>query len=137
MPTVSVRYIVDDVDDAIRFYVDHLGFTEVMHPAPTFAMLTRGDLRLALSQPGGGPGGGAALPDGTLPTPGGWNRFAIEVDDVDARNAQLTAAGFHARSDVIDGVGGRQVIIDDPSGNPVELFQPTIEQARLDQGSKP
>jgi predicted enzyme related to lactoylglutathione lyase len=100
-------------------------------------MLTRGDLRLALSQPGGGPGGGAALPDGTLPTPGGWNRFAIEVDDVDARNAQLTAAGFHARSDVIDGVGGRQVIIDDPSGNPVELFQPTIEQARLDQGSKP
>jgi catechol 2,3-dioxygenase-like lactoylglutathione lyase family enzyme len=137
MPTVSVRYIVDDVEDAIRFYVDHLGFTEVMHPAPTFAMLTRGDLRLALSQPGGGPGGGAALPDGTLPTPGGWNRFAIEVDDVDARNAQLTAAGFHARSDVIDGVGGRQVIIDDPSGNPVELFQPTIEQARLDQGSKP
>ena len=137
MPTVSVRYIVDDVDDAIRFYVDHLGFTEVMHPAPTFAMLTRGDLRLALSQPGGGPGGGAALPDGTLPTPGGWNRFAIEVDDVDALHARLTAAGFHARSDVIDGVGGRQVIIDDPSGNPVELFQPTIEQARLDQGSKP
>jgi catechol 2,3-dioxygenase-like lactoylglutathione lyase family enzyme len=137
MPTVSVRYIVDDVEDAIRFYVDHLGFTEVMHPAPTFAMLTRGDLRLALSQPGGGPGGGAALPDGTLPTPGGWNRFAIEVDDVDARNAQLTAAGFHARSDVIDGVGGRQVIIDDPSGNPVELFQPTIEQARLDRESKP
>ncbi len=136
MPTVSVRYIVDDVDEAIRFYVDHLGFTEVMHPAPTFAMLTRGDLRLALSQPGGGPGGGAALPDGTLPTPGGWNRFAIEVDDVDALNAQLTAAGFHPRSDVIDGVGGRQVIIDDPSGNPVELFQPTIDEARLDQGSK-
>ena len=136
MPTVSVRYIVDDVDDAIRFYVDHLGFTEVMHPAPTFAMLTRSDLRLALSQPGGGPGGGAALPDGTLPTPGGWNRFAIEVDDVDALHIQLTAAGFHARSDVIDGVGGRQVIIDDPSGNPVELFQPTIDEARLDQGSK-
>jgi catechol 2,3-dioxygenase-like lactoylglutathione lyase family enzyme len=137
MPTVSVRYIVNDVDDAIRFYVDHLGFNEVMHPAPTFAMLARGDLRLALSQPGGGPGGGAALPDGTLPTPGGWNRFAIEVDDIDLLHAQLTAAGFHARSNVIDGVGGRQVIIDDPSGNPVELFQPTIEQARLDYETKP
>jgi len=137
MATVSVRYIVDDVDDAIRFYVDHLGFAEVMHPAPTFAMLTRGDLRLALSQPGGGPGGGAALPDGTLPTPGGWNRFAIEVDDIDSLHAQLTAAGFHARSSVIDGVGGRQVIIDDPSGNPVELFQPTIDEARLDHDAKP
>src|SRR5690349_2063729 len=83
MASVSVRYIVDDVDDAIRFYVDRLGFDEVMHPAPTFAMLARGDLRLALSKPGGGPGGGASLPDGTLPTPGGWNRFAIEVDDID------------------------------------------------------
>ena len=132
MPSVSVRYIVDDVDDAIRFYIDHLGFTEVMHPAPTFAMLARGDLRLALSKPGGGPGGGTALPDGTLPTPGGWNRFAIEVDDVEQLYTQLVAAGVHARSTVIDGVGGRQVIIDDPSGNPVELFQPTIAEAKLD-----
>jgi catechol 2,3-dioxygenase-like lactoylglutathione lyase family enzyme len=132
MPTVSVRYIVDDVDDAIRFYVDHLGFTEVMHPAPAFAMLARGDLRLALSKPGGGPGGGASLPDGTRPTPGGWNRFAIEVDDVDRLYDELTAAGVHARSEIIDGVGGRQVIIDDPSGNPVELFQPTIPEAKLD-----
>ncbi len=134
MPTVSVRYIVDDVDDAIRFYVDRLAFTEVMHPAPTFAMLARGDLRLALSKPGGGPGGGAQLPDGTLPTPGGWNRFAIEVDDVDALYAQLLDAGVHARSEVIDGVGGRQVIVEDPSGNPVELFQPTIQEAKLDPG---
>jgi catechol 2,3-dioxygenase-like lactoylglutathione lyase family enzyme len=133
MATVSVRYIVDDVDDAIRFYVDRLGFDEVMHPAPTFAMLARGDLRLALSKPGGGPGGGAALPDGTLPTPGGWNRFAIEVDDVDQLYAQLLTAGVRARSEVIDGVGGRQVIIDDPSGNPVELFQPTIREAKLDR----
>jgi len=129
---VSIRYIVDDVDEAIRFYVDHLAFTEVMHPAPAFAMLARGDLRLALTKPGGGPGGGAALPDGTLPTPGGWNRFAIEVDDVDQLYAQLVSAGVHARSTVIDGVGGRQVIVDDPSGNPVELFQPTIDEARLD-----
>ena len=132
MPSVSVRYIVDDVDDAIRFYVDHLGFTEVMHPAPTFAMLARGELRLALSKPGAGPGGGSAVVDGTLPTPGGWNRFAIEVDDVEQLYAKLIAAGVHARSALIDGVGGRQVIIDDPSGNAVELFQPTIAEAKLD-----
>ena len=93
MPSVSVRYIVDDVDDAIRFYIDHLGFTEVMHPAPTFAMLARGDLRLALTKPGGGPGVGAALPDGTLPTPCGWSRFAIEVTNVEQLYTQLVAAG--------------------------------------------
>jgi catechol 2,3-dioxygenase-like lactoylglutathione lyase family enzyme len=131
MASVSVRYIVDDVDDAIRFYVDRLGFDEVMHPAPAFAMLARGDLRLVLSKPGGGPGGGAAMPDGTVPTPGGWNRFAIEVDDLDTLHTQLTAAGVHARGPIIDGVGGRQVIVDDPSGNPVELFQPTIAEAKL------
>jgi catechol 2,3-dioxygenase-like lactoylglutathione lyase family enzyme len=131
MPSVSVRYIVDDVDAAIRFYVDRLGFTEVMHPAPTFAMLARDDLRLVLSQPGGGPGGGASMPDGSLPTPGGWNRFAIEIEDIDGLLADLVAAGVNARSAVIDGVGGRQVIVDDPSGNPVELFQPTIDEARL------
>jgi catechol 2,3-dioxygenase-like lactoylglutathione lyase family enzyme len=131
MPSVSVRYIVDDVDAAMRFYVDRLGFDEVMHPAPTFAMLKRDELRLVLSKPGGGPGGGAAMPDGALPTPGGWNRFAIEVDDIDGLLASLTAAGVHARSGVIDGVGGRQVIVDDPSGNPVELFQPTAPEAKL------
>lgn len=131
MASVSVRYIVDDVDDAIRFYVDQLGFDEVMHPAPTFAMLKRGDLRLVLSKPGGGPGGGAAMPDGSIPTPGGWNRFAVEVDDIDGLLESLTGAGVHARSGVIDGVGGRQVIVDDPSGNPVELFQPTAPEAKL------
>ena len=82
MATVSVRYIVDDVDAALTFYRQHLGFEEQMHPAPTFAMLTRGDLRLLLSAPGGGPGGGQAMPDGTLPTPGGWNRFSLEVADL-------------------------------------------------------
>ena len=84
MATVSVRYIVNDVDAAIAFYTRHLGFTEVMHPAPAFAMLSRGDLRLVLSAPGAGPGGGQAMPDGTLPTPGGWNRFSVEVADLDA-----------------------------------------------------
>ena len=131
MATVSVRYIVDDVDAAIAFYRDRLAFTEVMHPAPAFAMLTRGDLRLLLSAPAGGPGGGAPMPDGTLPTPGGWNRFATEVDDLAATVEELRAAGVTFRNDIVDGVGGRQIIAEDPSGNPVELFEPTRPEARL------
>lgn len=133
MASVSVRYIVSDVDEAIAFYTGSLGFTEVMHPAPTFAMLVRGDLRLVLSAPGGAPGGGAAMPDGTAPTPGGWNRFAMEVDDLDALVAQLHGAGVRFRNDVVDGVGGRQIIAEDPSGNPVELFEPKIDEARLER----
>lgn len=131
MATVSVRYIVDDVDAAIGFYCGRLGFAEVMHPAPTFAMLSRGDLRLVLSAPGGGPGGGAAMPDGTVPTPGGWNRFQIEVDDIETLAESLKASGAHFRNEIITGVGGKQVLVDDPSGNPVELFQPIIAEARL------
>lgn len=131
MATVSVRYIVDDVDAAIAFYCRHLGFEEQMHPAPTFAMLVRGDLRLVLSAPGGGPGGGQAMPDGTMPTPGGWNRFSLEVNDLDSTVEGLRSAGVHLRSDVITGVGGKQVLVDDPSGNPVELFQPTRPQAHM------
>jgi catechol 2,3-dioxygenase-like lactoylglutathione lyase family enzyme len=131
VPTVSVRYFVDDVDEAIEFYCRHLGFTEVMHPSPPFAMLARGDLRFLLSAPGGGPGGGAPMPDGTLPTPGGWNRISLEVDDLDGMVAALRSAGVHFRSDVVTGVGGNQVVLDDPSGNPVELFQPTRPEARL------
>lgn len=131
MATVSVRYIVDDVDAAIEFYRDRLGFAEIMHPAPAFAMLSHGDLRLVLSAPGGGPGGGAAMPDGTVPQPGGWNRFSLEVDDLDATVAALRAAGVAFRNDIVEGVGGRQVLVDDPSGNPVELFQPTRAEARL------
>jgi len=135
MASVSVRYFVDDVDAAIEFYTAHLGFRLVMHPAPPFAMLERDALRLLLSAPGGGPGGvsggGAAMPDGTLPTPGGWNRFAIEVDDIESVAARLRESGTHFRNEIVDGVGGRQVLIEDPSGNPVELFQPLIEEARL------
>jgi len=133
MATVQVRYIVDDVDAAIAFYTTQLGFTLDMHPAPPFAMLSRGDLRLVLSAPNPMGGGGQSMPDGAQPRPGGWNRFAIEVDDVDGLHAQLTGVGVRARSDVIDGVGGRQVIIEDLSGNPVELFQPTIPEAKLDR----
>ena len=131
MATVQVRYIVNDVDAAIAFYCQHLGFKEEMHPAPAFAMLSRGDLRLVITKPGGGPGGGQALPDGTLPEPGGWNRFAIEVDDLAATVASLRKAGAHFRSDVIVGVGGNQALVEDPSGNPIELFQPTRQEARL------
>ena len=131
MATVSIRYIVDDVDAAIRFYCDQLGFEERMHPAPAFAMLERGDLRLVLSAPGGGPGGGAAMPDGTHPAPGGWNRFALEMEDLDATVDALRAAGVRFRNEIIDGVGGRQILAEDPSGNPVELFQPTRQEARL------
>jgi catechol 2,3-dioxygenase-like lactoylglutathione lyase family enzyme len=129
--TVGVRYIVDNVDAAIDFYCTELGFTEVMHPAPAFAMLTHGDLRLVLSAPGGGPGGGQALPDGTLPRPGGWNRFQLEVEDIETTVAALREHGARFRSDIIAGVGGRQVLVEDPAGNPVELFEPTREEARL------
>src|SRR5437764_5317146 len=104
MATVSVRYIVDDVDAAIRFYCGHLGFREEMHPAPTFAMLSRGDLRLVLSAPGGGGGGGQAMPDGRLPEPGGWNRFAIEVSDIAATVDTLRKAGAIFRNDIVTGV---------------------------------
>ncbi|GGB37432.1 glyoxalase [Flexivirga endophytica] len=131
MPTVSVRYIVHDVDAAIAFYTGRLGFTEVMHPAPAFAMLARGDLRLVLSAPGGGPDGGQAMADGTTPSPGGWNRFAIEVDDLEGLVSELRAGGVRFRNDIVNGVGGRQTIAEDPSGNPVELFEPTIDEARL------
>jgi catechol 2,3-dioxygenase-like lactoylglutathione lyase family enzyme len=128
---VSVRYIVHDVDAAIGFYRDRLGFTEIMHPAPAFAMLERGELRLVLSAPGAGPGGGAAMPDGTLPAPGGWNRFTLQVEDLDATVAELRATGAHFRNEIVEGVGGRQILVEDPSGNPVELFEPKLEEARL------
>ncbi len=135
MATVQVRYIVDDVDAAIAFYCERLGFHEDMHPNPSFAMLSRGDLRLVLSRPGGGPGGGQAMPDGTLPAPGGWNRFAIEVSDLEAMVEALRRAGARFRNDIVTGVGGRQILVEDPSGNPVELFEPILSEARL--GSRP
>ena len=131
MATVSVRYIVDDVDAAIGFYCDQLGFDEVMHPAPTFAMLSRGDLRLVLTAPGGGPGGGQAMPDGTLPAPGGWNRFQLEVPDLESTVDELRARGARFRNEIVAGVGGKQILVEDPSGNPVELFEPTRAEARL------
>ena len=135
MPTVSVRYIVNDVDEAIAFYRDSLGFAEVMHPAPSFAMLSLGDLRLLLSAPGQGPGGGSAMPDGSAPEPGGWNRFAIEVSDLEATVSALRDNGVRFRNQIVTGVGGRQILAEDPSGNPVELFEPVLPEARLSQSS--
>lgn len=124
MATVSVRYIVDDVDAAIAFYCRHLDFREEMHPAPTFAMLVRGDLRLLLSAPSERGGGGQAMPDGTSPAPGGWNRISLEVSDLDTIVAGLRDAKVHLRNQIVTGVGGRQILLDDPAGNPVELFEP-------------
>jgi catechol 2,3-dioxygenase-like lactoylglutathione lyase family enzyme len=131
MATVSVRYIVDDVDAAIDFYCQLLGFHEEMHPAPSFAMLSRGGLRLVLSAPGGGPGGGQAMPDGTVPEPGGWNRFQLEVSDLAATVEKLREHGVRFRNEIVTGVGGKQILVEDPSGNPVELFEPTLPEARL------
>ena len=133
MATVQVRYIVRDIDAAIRFYTEQLGFHLDMHPAPPFAMLSLGDLRLVLSAPNPSGGGGQPMPDGTAQQPGGWNRFAIQVSDLSATVQRLRAAGAHFRNDIVTGVGGKQVIVDDPSGNPVELFEPTIAEARLPQ----
>ncbi|HEX5419759.1 MAG TPA: VOC family protein [Gammaproteobacteria bacterium] len=126
---VNVRYIVDDVDAAIDFYCRHLGFREEMHPAPTFAMLALGDLQLLLSAPSGQGGGGQSMPDGTKPQPGGWNRISLQVTDLAAHVERLRGAGVRFRNDIVTGVGGRQILLDDPSGNPVELFEPGQRRA--------
>ena len=123
MTKVSVRYIVDDVDAAIPFYTSMLGFKLEMHPAPGFARLSRGDLQLLLNRPGAG-GAGQAMPDRQLPSPGGWNRIQIEVDDLEAIVEKLKRAGARFRNEIVTGNGGKQILVEDPSGNPLELFQP-------------
>ena len=124
MATVSVRYIVHDVDAAIAFYTKHLDFKVEMHPAPAFAMMTRGDLRLLLSAQTGAGGGAQPMPDGRKPEPGGWNRIQLQVADLNAVVESLRRAGVHFRNDIVTGIGARQILLDDPSGNPVELFEP-------------
>lgn len=136
MATVQVRYIVNDVAAAIKFYTEQLGVKLEMHPAPPFAMLSRHGLRLVLSAPNPSGGGGQPMSDGTQQIPGGWNRFAIEVNDISALVETLRKAGVHFRNDIVTGVGGKQAIIDDPSGNPVELFQPTRPEAYLDNNNQ-
>ncbi len=122
MQTVSVRYIVDDVDAAVGFYVDQLGFEVQMHPAPGFAMLSLGNLRLLLNAPGAGGAGRAG--DEARPEPGGWNRFQLAQEDLDATVTRLREAGAEFRSGIVEGQGGRQILVADPSGNVVELFEP-------------
>ena len=119
---VNVRYLVDDVDASVAFYTSHFGFSVLSNRAPAFADVVRGHLRLLLSGPTSS--AGRSMPDGRTPAAGGWNRLHFVVDDIDDEIAQLRAAGVPFRSDVVTGPGGRQIVLDDPSGNPIELCQP-------------
>ena len=122
---VSVRYIVNDVDSSISFYTELLGFKVVMHPAPEFAWLSKGDFRLLLSKPSGAGGGGQSMPDGTTPTPGGWNRFQLEVENLEETVNALKSKNAQFRNDIVIGIGGKQILLKDPSDNIIELFQST------------
>lgn len=122
MSAVNIRYLVDDVDAAVKFYTTHFGFSLLSNASPAFADVTRGELRLLLSGPTSS--AGRPLSDGRRPTPGGWNRIHFIVDDLEADVQRLRAAGVQFRSDIITGPGGSQILLDDPSGNPIELFQP-------------
>jgi catechol 2,3-dioxygenase-like lactoylglutathione lyase family enzyme len=121
--TVNVRYMVDDVDAAVAFYTEHFGFTLLSNAAPAFADVIRGNLRLLLSGPKSS--AGRPMPDGRQPGPGGWNRIHLIVDDLPAEVERLRAAGLTFRNDIVKGPGGSQILVDDPSGNPVELFEPS------------
>src|SRR6266542_1675496 len=124
--TVHVRYMVDEVGAAVTFYTTHLGFALLNNSGPAFAVVKRGNLRLLLSGPSSS--AGRPMPDGRQPGPGGWNRIHLLVDDINAEVARLREAGVRFRNDVVTGPGGKQILIDDPSGNPIELFQPAAHQ---------
>ena len=121
---MSVRYFVDDVDAAINFYTQHLGFTVAMRPAPSFAILARGDLRLLLNAAGGPGGATQPMPDGRKPEPGGWNRIQLQIENLEDKVETLRKAGAKFRNDIVTGFGGKQILLDDPAGNPIELFEP-------------
>lgn len=119
---VSVRYMVDDVDQAVDFYTRHFGFKRGHNASPAFADVVRGDLRLLLAGPTSS--AGRPMPDGRKPGPGGWNRIHFVVEDIQSEVERLRSAGLSFRNDIVSGPGGRQILVDDPSGNPIELFQP-------------
>lgn len=125
------RTIVNDVDAAIAFYVNHLGFKLDMHPAPAFAEVSHGDMHIYLTQPNQrGAGGGAPMPSGEQQKPGGWNRIHLIIGDLDAKVKELKAAGCRFRNDIVQGTGGKQILLEDPSGNLVELFEPNTRAYR-------
>ena len=130
---VNVRYLVDDVERAVGFYTEHFGFELRNDHAPAFADVVRGHLRLLLSGPQSS--AGRPMPDGRVPQPGGWNRIHLIVDDIESEVARLRESGLSFRNDIVTGPGGQQILIDDPSGNPVELFEPTLPEASLGRSS--
>jgi catechol 2,3-dioxygenase-like lactoylglutathione lyase family enzyme len=130
MAKVNVRYVVTDVDAALGFYRDQLGFQVDMHPAPGFARVSKGDLQLLLNRPGAG-GAGQDMPDGQAPAPGGWNRIPLEVEDLVAEVERLKKTGCRFRNEIVQGNGGKQILLEDPSGNPIELFEPNLRPPAL------
>ena len=124
MPSPNVRYIVRDVEEAVSFFTRHLGFSLEFHAGADFAILARGDVRLALNAVGGPGGATQPMPDGRVPEPGGWNRILLEVRDLEAEVERMRAAGVRFRNTIVSGIGGKQILLEDPSGNPIELFEP-------------
>ncbi|HYM74428.1 MAG TPA: VOC family protein [Candidatus Dormibacteraeota bacterium] len=127
MTTARVRYMVNELDPAVEFYTKYLGFQVKQERRPNFAMLSRGSLELVLSTPFGPGGAAKPMPDGRKPEPGGWNRIIINVQDLPAEVSRLRKAQLHFRNDIVSGPGGSEILLDDPSGNPVELFQPASQ----------
>jgi catechol 2,3-dioxygenase-like lactoylglutathione lyase family enzyme len=124
MPSPNIRYIVRNVEEAVSFFTKHLGFTVAFQPAPGFAIVARGDVLLALNAVGGPGGASQPMPDGRVPEPGGWNRILLEVHDLEALVNTLRATGVTFRNTIVSGIGGKQILVEDPSGNPIELFEP-------------